>query len=59
MLDAGSRYSIYRWDSVEEAFTYGAEYKIAAFTATKDTFVFDDPTTFPNNGTTYYRCVRD
>ena len=24
-----------------------------------DTFVFEDPTTFLNNGTTYYRCVEE
>lgn len=56
-LSVGSQYSIYRWDSVGEAFTYSEEYKISIFTASKDMFVFEDPKTFSNDGTTYYRCV--
>lgn len=58
-LSAGSKYTIYRWDSVEEAFTYHEEYKVASFTASNDTFVFEDAKTFSNNGTIYYRCVED
>ena len=56
-LTVGTRYAIYRWDSVDEAFTYRPKYKIKTFTADDDTFVFEDPTAFWNNGTTYYRCV--
>ena len=58
-LSTGRQYSIYRWDSVEEAFTYKAAYKIASFKADKDTFVYKDTKTFWNNGTTYYRCVAE
>jgi len=58
-LAAGSRYSIYRWDSVGEAFTYSRRYRVAAFTASAGTFVYADPTPFANNGTVYYRCVQD
>jgi hypothetical protein len=58
-LSVGSRYSIYRWDSVQEAFTYTAEYKITTFTAANSTFVYKDGTSFSNNGTTYYRCVEE
>ena len=58
-LSAGSRYSLYRWDSVEEAFTYREKYKQTTFTAANGTFVYEDPVTFWNNGTVYYRCVSD
>ena len=56
-LTPGARYAIYRWDSVDAAFSYEPAHKIKTFTAASDTFVFEDPTTFLNNGTTYYRCV--
>ena len=56
-LRAGASYSIYRWDSVVDAFTYAHKYKIKTFIAASDTFVYQDPTTLWNNGTTYYRCV--
>lgn len=56
-LTAASTYSIYRWDSVEEAFTYSDSYKATTFTASSDTFIFQDPATFSSAGTTYYRCV--
>ena len=58
-LTPGARYAIYRWDSVDAAFSYEPAHKIKTFTAASDTFVFEDPTTFLNNGTTYYRCVED
>merc|ERR1712039_1096846 len=54
---AGSKYDIYRWDSVSDAFTYTDRYKITTFTATNDTFVFQDPQTFSSDSATYYRCV--
>jgi len=56
-LKVGLRYSIYRWDTVDEAFTYNDEYKITTFVPEASTFVFEDPKTFSNTGTTYYRCV--
>ena len=58
-LTPGARYAIYRWDSVDAAFTYEPAHKIKTFTAAGDTFVFEDPKTFLNNGTVYYRCVED
>jgi hypothetical protein len=56
-LTDSTAYEIYRWDSVDEAFTYADEYKKATFTATGDTHVYTDTTTFESSGTTYYRCV--
>ena len=56
-LSAGSRYEIYRWDSVDEAFEYKAAFRRTTFTARSDTFVFEDAKPFWNNGTTFYRCV--
>ena len=56
-LSAGAQYDIYRWDSVGDAFTYDAQFRITSFNATADTFVFKDPKAFMNNGTVYYRCV--
>ena len=58
-LAVGTQYSIYRWDSVDAAFTYEPAYKIKTFTAAGGTFVYEDPKTFLNNGTVYYRCVED
>ena len=58
-LTQGQSYALYRWDDVEEAFSYTREYKIKTFTATGDSFVYQDPRKFWNNGTTYYRCVQD
>lgn len=57
-LTAGSKYDIYRWDSVNDAFTYSDHYKINTFTASSDTFVFQDPQTFSSDSATYYRCVK-
>jgi hypothetical protein len=56
-LTPGSEYTIYRWDSVDEAFVYSDDKKIHTFTATDDTFVFQDPNTFSSFSATYYRCV--
>ena len=58
-LTPGTRYALYRWDSVDEAFRYRWAYKIKTFTATRDLFVYEDPKTFLNNGTVYYRCVEE
>ena len=58
-LIPGAWYAIYRWDSVDAAFTYEPAHKIKTFTAAGDMFVFEDPKTFLNNGTVYYRCVED
>lgn len=56
-LTSGSKYAIYRWNSVKDAFTYSDDHKISTFTATSDTHVFKDPSTFSSDSATYYRCV--
>jgi len=56
-LTVGAKYDIYRWDSAEEAFAYKDANKINTFTATKDTFTYQDPKKFMSNTATYYRCV--
>jgi len=57
-LTAGTKYDIYRWDTVDAAFKeYTAEYKKTSFTATADTYVYADEKTFSSDGTTYYRAV--
>lgn len=56
-LKAGSKYDIYRWDSAEEAFMYNDAKKIETFSATSDTYTFEDPKKFLSNSATYYRCV--
>lgn len=56
-LTAGSTYSIYRWDSVEDAFTYSDSFKKTSFQAKADTFVYSDGEGFQSSGTTYYRVV--
>lgn len=50
-------YTIYRWDSVKEAFTYSDQYKKATFTAASDTYVYTDDKSFQSDGATYYRVV--
>eukprot|EP00656_Telonema_subtile_P038356 TRINITY_DN4310_c0_g1_i1.p1 TRINITY_DN4310_c0_g1~~TRINITY_DN4310_c0_g1_i1.p1 ORF type:complete len:357 (-),score=102.69 TRINITY_DN4310_c0_g1_i1:138-1208(-) len=57
-LTEGSKYDIYRWDTVAEAFTYTAEYKKSSFTAVTDQHVYTDDKSFMSNGTTYYRVVQ-
>lgn len=57
-LTKGTEYSIYRWDSVKDAFTYKESYKIATFTAKSETYTFQDPKTFSSASATYYRCVK-
>jgi len=57
-LTAGSKYEIYRWDTVADAFSdYSALNKRTSFTATNSTFVYADDKTFPSDGTTYYRVI--
>jgi len=56
-LKVGSKYDIYRWDSAEEAFIYNDASKIETFTATKDTYTYEDPKKFLSSSATYYRCV--
>jgi len=56
-LKTGSKYDIYRWDSAEHAFVYNDTNKIKTFTATKDTYIFQDPKKFLSSSATYYRCV--
>lgn len=57
-LTAGASYAIYRWDSVAEAFTYTPGYLKTKFTASADTYVYADETTFQSDGTTYYRVIK-
>ncbi|GMH55415.1 hypothetical protein TrVE_jg10710 [Triparma verrucosa] len=57
-LEEGATYDIYRWDSVKEAFTFDDEYKKTTFTATSDTYVYEDDKSFSSDGTTYYRVVQ-
>jgi len=56
-LKKGAKYAIYRWGTVDEAFTYSDAYKVTQFTAANDTFVFQDPKPFSSDSATYYRCV--
>lgn len=58
-LTKGTKYAIYRWDTVAKAFDYDHPDKVQHFTATKDTEVYTDPITFWSNSTTYYRCVQE
>ena len=51
-------YDIYRWDSVGSAFTYRTDYKVASFTASGETYVYEDAKSFPSDGTTYYRVLK-
>lgn len=57
-LEEGMKYDIFRWDTVDEAFTYSDEYKKTSFTATSDSYVFEDDESFESDGTTYYRVVK-
>ena len=57
-LTVGATYDVFRWDSVGKAFTYNDEYKKTSFTATSDTYVYTDATSFVSNGTTYYRVLQ-
>jgi hypothetical protein len=56
-LTEGSSYDIYRWDTVEDAFTYSDNFKKTTFKATSDTFVYSDDQSFQSDSATYYRCV--
>lgn len=58
-LTPGSKYEIYRWDTVEAAFSeYSEQYLRTTFTATNGTFVYSDTKQFPSDGTTYYRTIK-
>jgi len=56
-LEVGSKYDIYRWDSVKSAFTYSDTYLKTTFTAKKETYVYEDDKSFISSGSTYYKCV--
>jgi len=56
-LTVGLSYDIYRWDSVEDAFTYSDNFKKTTFQAKTDTFIYADDKSFQSDSTTYYRCV--
>mmetsp|Transcript_123717 Transcript_123717/g.309220 ORF Transcript_123717/g.309220 Transcript_123717/m.309220 type:complete len:365 (-) Transcript_123717:87-1181(-) len=55
-LVVGSTYTIYRWDSVDEAFQLEHARRVLTFVAKSTKETYTDPNTFPSNGTTYYRC---
>ena len=56
-LNKGDTYDIYRWDTVQDAFTYDSKFQKKSFVASNTTFVYEDDTSFESSGTTYYRCV--
>jgi len=56
-LAAGTKYDIYRWDSVVDALTYSDKYRKASFTASSTAYKYVDDQSFMSNGTTYYRVV--
>merc|ERR1712217_432073 len=58
-LKVGDKYALYRWDSVESAFDYNRPASIMRFTANSTTRVYEDPSKFWSNGTTYYRCIKE
>lgn len=58
-LSPGKTYSVYRWDSVEDAFDYSKPTSVHPLTASSPKEVYTDTATFWSNGTTYYRCVED
>jgi len=57
-LIAGAAYTVYRWDNVTAAFTYGTAFKKATFTATSDTYVYTDDKSFRSDSATYYRVLK-
>jgi len=56
-LESGKKYAIYRWDSVDTAFTYTDTYLKTSFTASDEEYEYKDDTSFISSGSTYYRCV--
>lgn len=58
-LTAGTKYAIYRWDSVQAAFDYSKPHSVHRFTATSETEVYTDAESFSSDSATYYRCILD
>lgn len=56
-LTAGKSYALYRWNSVATAYNYTAAAPHASFTASGDSFVYQDPESILSSSATYYRCV--
>ena len=56
-LTVGTKYDIYRWDTVTDAFTYTTAFKRSDFTATAAKYTYADDKVFKSDGTTYYRVV--
>lgn len=56
-LTAGTKYTVYRWDSVQTAFDYNNAHSTHAFTATDSTESYVDSEGVLSKGITYYRCV--
>ena len=57
-LEFAHTYEIYRWDSVDEAFTYTNKYKKVTFTPAEETYVYEDDKPFMSDSATYYRVVK-
>lgn len=58
-LESGSKYAVYRWDSVESAFDYSNPTSVHRFVASGPKETYTDSQTFISSGTTYYRCILD
>lgn len=58
-LSVGSRYEIYRWDSVGEAFDYSKARMVQRFVASKEHEVYTDPVPIASDSATYFRCVKE
>lgn len=58
-LTTGSKYAIYRWNSVETAFDYKNPQSVHKFTASATSTVYKDTQTFMSDEAAYYRCVPD
>jgi len=57
-LQVGQQYSIYRWDSVSDAFDY-TKGPIHRFTAADTKQVYTDSRAIDSDSATYYRCLAD
>ena len=55
-LKIGTKYDIYRWDVVTFA-NYTNTFLKISFTASNETYVYVDDTSFESSGTAYYKCI--
>jgi hypothetical protein len=56
-LASGSKYTLYRWDSVDAAFDFANPGQTHDFTAGSSTYTFIDPAGIVSSGATYYSCL--